>query len=195
MKIYGIILEIVKRTGGVVLPPTFYGRPGFGSFAGTLVFSEELVYQMLTELYTQLEKCGFKVIVALTGHYGPIQVNLIKKTATDYMAHSRVKVIAQPEYEGIEPPPADHAGKWETAFSMALYPELVHMKEFRPEGCDIQRYDDRWIAYDAERRDWTWKEDLRQVSSPEIGAEMIQRIADHIAGKVEGALAEVRSTV
>ena len=44
MKMYGIVLEIVKRTGGVVMPPTFYGRPGYGSFAGTMVFSEELIY-------------------------------------------------------------------------------------------------------------------------------------------------------
>lgn len=35
LKIYGIVLEVARRTGGVVLPPTFYGRPGYGSFAGT----------------------------------------------------------------------------------------------------------------------------------------------------------------
>ncbi len=196
LKIYGIVLEVAKRTGGVVLPPTFYGRPGYGSFAGTMVFSEKLVYDLLTELYGQLEKCGFKVIVVLTGHYGPIQVDLVKKTAADYMARSKIKIIAQPEYEGIDPPPADHAGKWETSFGMALYPHLVHMEKFSPGVCPVHRYGDEWVSYPRdEQTDWVWREDLRQTSSAAMGAEMIQRIADRVAGLVSAALAEVEAGV
>ena len=137
-----------------------------------------------------MEKCGFKVIAVLTGHYGPIQVDLVKKTAADYMAHSRVQIIAQPEYEGIDPRPADHGGKWETSFSMALYPHLVQMDKFKPGLCPIHKYGEEWISYDSERGDWVWKEDLREMSSAAMGADMIQRIEDNIAGKVERALAE-----
>ena len=149
-----------------------------------------VIYKLLTELYGQLEKCGFKVIAVLTGHYGPIQVDLVKKTAADYMAHSGVRIIAQPEYEGIDPRPADHGGKWETSFSMALYPHLVQMDRFRPGECPIHKYTEEWQSYDAEAEDWVWKEDLRETSSVAMGAEMIQRIADHIAGRVKRALAE-----
>ena len=190
LKAESIVVELARRTGGIVLPPTFYGRPGFGSFVGTMVFSEQLIYQLLTELYGQLEKCGFHVIVVLTGHYGPVQVGLVKKSAADYSAASRVRIIAQPEYEGIDPPPADHAGKWETSFSQALYPQLVHMERFSPGVCAVDRYADEWAAFDAERQPWVWKEDLRQTSSAAMGAAMIGRIVDHVAARVSAALAE-----
>ena len=190
LKITGICLEVARRTGGVVLPPTFYGRPGFGSFTGTLVFREELIDRLLTELLEQLEKCGFRVIVLLTGHYGPVQVGSVKGAAARFAARSRAKVIAQPEYEGIDRPPADHAGKWETSFSQALYPGLVQMDRFAPGTCPIDRYDERHASFDAERVPWVWKEDLRETSSAEEGRSMIARIADRVAGLVEEALAE-----
>jgi creatinine amidohydrolase len=192
LKISGITLAVADRTGGVVLPPIYVGRPGFGSFAGTMTFSEDLVYKMLTELFEQLQKCGFKVIVVLTGHYGPVQVGLVKRAASDYSVRTGLAIIAQPEYEGIDPPPADHAGKWETSFSQALYPQLVHMEAFAPGECPIERYDERWAAFDAERRPWIWREDLRETASAEAGREMIDRIVDRLAGLVEAALADAR---
>jgi creatinine amidohydrolase len=188
LKISGIALAAASRTGGVVLPPIYIGRPGFGSFAGTMTFSEDLVYKLLAELFEQLQKCGFKVIVVLTGHYGPVQVNLVKRAAADYSARTGLAVIAQPEYEGIDPPPADHAGKWETSFSQALYPHLVHMDAFSPGECPIERYDARWAAFDAEHRPWIWREDLRDTASAEAGQEMIGRIVDRLAGLVTAAL-------
>lgn len=190
LKINGIVLATARRTGGIIMPPTIYGRPGYNSFAGTIAFSEALIYNLLTELYGQLEKCGFKVIAVLTGHYGPIQVDLLRKTAEDYMARSSVRIIAQPEYEGIDPAPADHAGKWETSYGLALYPHLIQMDKFRPGLCPIHRYGDEWADYPEEKQDWIWKEDLRQSSSAAMGASMIERIADLTATKVEKALAE-----
>jgi creatinine amidohydrolase len=192
LKISGIALAAARRTSGVVLPPIYLGRPGFGSFAGTMVFSEDLVYRLLTEVFEQLQKCGFKVIVVLTGHYGPVQVDLVKRAAADYSGRTGLAILAQPEYEGIDPPPADHAGKWETSFSLALYPRLVHMDQFAPGVCPIERYDAQWASFDAEHRDWTWREDLRETASAEAGREMIVRIVDRLATLVAVALAETR---
>ena len=103
MKAYGICLEVAKKLGGgIVLPPNYYGRPGFSTFVGTLTYSEKLITMLFAELFGQLKKVGAKVIMMITGHYGPCQVDLVKKIAQDFMAANLdVKVIAQPEYEGI----------------------------------------------------------------------------------------------
>lgn len=194
LKIHGICCRIAGKTGGVVLPPTYYGRPGFGSYTGTMVFSEELMYRLLMELYAQLEKCGFKVIAALAGHYGPVQINLIKKTASDYMKKSSVKIIAQTEGEGLTPEPADHAGKWETSFAMALFPELVDMNEFHPGECPIVRYGDKEACPEylgIESSPWIWKEDLSKTSGAQLGEEIILKIIDDVSDKVNKALKEL----
>lgn len=192
LKIHGICCRIAGKTGGVVMPPVYFGRPGFGSYAGTMVFSEELIYKLLMELYAQLKKCGFKVIAAIAGHYGPVQLNLIKKTALDYMKEdSSLKIIAQTEGEGLTPEPADHAGKWETSFGMTLFPELVDMNEFHFGECPIVRYGDEEACpeyLNIERSPWVWMEDLSAVSSAQLGEEVIQRIVDDISIKVDNAL-------
>jgi creatinine amidohydrolase len=43
LKAYGICLETARKLGGgIVLPPNYYGRPGFSTYAGTLTYSEEI---------------------------------------------------------------------------------------------------------------------------------------------------------
>ncbi len=56
LKAHGICLRLAERLGGgIVLPPVYFGRPGFSTYTGTLTFSEALVNLMLTELCSQLK--------------------------------------------------------------------------------------------------------------------------------------------
>ena len=59
LKAYGICLQVARRlNGGIVLPPNYWGRPGFSTYVGTLTFSEGLVRSLFWELFEQLKKVG-----------------------------------------------------------------------------------------------------------------------------------------
>jgi creatinine amidohydrolase len=193
MKAYGICLEVAKKLGGgIVLPPNYFGRPGFSSFVGTLTYSEKLITMLFAELFGQLKKVGAKVVVMITGHYGPCQVNLVKKIAEDFMAaNPDVNVIAQPEYEGVTvdgQTPADHAGKWETSMFWYFYPSLVRMEKFTMDQPRIYQYADPPENHYRENPDWKWREDLREVSSPELGKKAVDEITSHIVEMIRDAL-------
>jgi len=197
LKIQAIACDVSRRTGAVVLPVNYWGHGGYGAFCGTLVFSEELVGALYGEMFAQLEKIGARLVVLITGHYGPAQVDLIKKSAADYMKRSRLLVIAHPEYEAITmdsgEQPCDHAGKYETSFALHYFPELVRLDLFRRGECPIKHYareNERWPEEDPSVN-WIWKEDLSRIASADLGADAAERIVNHVAMEIETALKRI----
>jgi len=201
LKAHAICLRAAERTGGVVLPVNWVSLQGFDLFAGTLAHRRDTVLPVLLGTLREIEKVGAQVVVILTGHYGQPQVSLVKEAAAEFMRGSRVKVIAQPEYEDVTDEhgerPADHAGKWETSFMMLFRPDLVQMDKFRPGECPIERYDVPEVPggpdkafHDQQKQPWVWTEDLRETSSPARGAAILERIVDRLAGLVDDALAK-----
>jgi creatinine amidohydrolase len=136
LKMRGIAERLAERAEVVLLPQNWFGVVGFDEMVGTITFSRELVKQILAEYFENVEKMGAKVIVLLTGHYGPYQVETIAEAAREYMAGSAVRIIAQPEYEGVDfsgfPCGPDHADIYETSLMMAVRPDLVQMDRFQP---------------------------------------------------------------
>lgn len=196
LKAYGICLRAAEKLdGGIVLPPNYYGRPGFSRYVGTLTYSEECMGLLFAELFGQLEKVGARIIVLLTGHYGDCQVGFVKKAAREYMeSNPSVHIIAQPEYEGITlngEMPADHAGKWETSMFWYLYPDRVRMDNFSKETSLKMIYADPPHDYYKEEEDWEWKEDLSEVSSPELGKQVIELITDKLKDRILELLKEL----
>ena len=185
LKSYGICLRTAEKLGGgIVLPANYYGRPGFSRYTGTLTFSEACLRLLFTELFEQLKKVGARVIVLITGHYGPCQVDFIKAVADEFrQLNPQMRIIAQPEYEGVEVDgkvPADHAGKWETSMFWHLYPELTFMENFDLHPDKLPLYQDPPEDYYKESADWKWAEDLRETSSPELGEKCVEIIAEHL---------------
>lgn len=194
LKAYSLCLQTAgKLGGGIVLPANYYGRPGFSRATGTLTFSEACMDLLFSELFEQLAKVGAKVIVLLTGHYGPLQVNFVKRVAEYFMSeHPAITIIAQPEYEGVAidgEVPADHAGKWETSLFWHLYPDLTHMERFEPHTPRIS-YPDPPNDYYKETEEWKWQ-DLPLVASQELGQRAAEIITDHLTERIRTALASV----
>ena len=192
-KAYGICLRAAEKLdGGIVLPPNYYGRPGFSRYVGTLTYSEACMELLFTELFEQLEKVGAKIIVLLTGHYGDCQVDFVKKVAQLYMeSNPKVQILAQPEYEGVtinEEMPADHAGKWETSMFWYLYPDKTRMDSFTTETSRKKIYSNPPNDYYKEEEEWVWKEDLSKVSSPELGKKAVEIITDNLKDRILGLL-------
>jgi creatinine amidohydrolase len=189
LKMYGTILGCAERTGGVVLPLNWIGAPGFGSFCGSMTYSPAFVKDLLKQILRQCGKMGAKVVALTTGHYGKSQEDTVRAAGAEFMAeHPEVLVLARPEFEGATvdgAKPADHGGKWETSMGMALFPELVHMDRHRPGVEDIRLYAEQWADWDEEKEPWKWWQDLREVSSPELGQKAVKAIQDSIVAGVE----------
>jgi creatinine amidohydrolase len=197
LKAHAVCLRIAEKLGGsIVLPPNYFGRPGYSRYVGTLTFSEACMQLLFTELFEQLQKVGAKVIALITGHYGPCQVNFIKKAAELYMIeHPEITIIAQPEYEDVEidgESPQDHAGKYETSMFSYLYPELTRMDRFELQTSRKMLYSHPPHDYYKEEEEWVWGEDLTQAASPELGERCVEIITSHIAETIQQALVNRR---
>lgn len=193
LKAYGLCLKTAEKLeGGIVLPPNYYGRPGFSRYTGTLTFSEGCLHMLFTELFEQLKKVGAKVIVLLTGHYGPCQLDFIKNVSDNFMKENpEIKIIAQAEYEGVTVNgqiPADHAGKWETSMFWNMYPELTHMEKFKMEPNKKLIYENPLHDYYKEPEDWQWKDDLSITASRELGEQCIEIISDYLVKQIKKLL-------
>ena len=193
LKAWGLCLETARKLGGgIVLPPHYWGRPGFSTYVGTLTFSDQALRPLFLEIFQQIEKIGGRVLLVLTGHYGPCQVDFIKSVAEQYMKRRpMLRIIAQPEYEAVTvdgEQPADHAGKWETSMFWAMYPKLTRMENFRPGVVQVPQYEDAPHNHYHEPGRWEWKEDLRQTASQELGRKAIQIITDHLKSIIQAEL-------
>jgi creatinine amidohydrolase len=193
LKAYGICARAAdKLGGGILLPTTYFGRPGYSSYAGTLTYSEESLAPLFTELFGELAKVGARVIVLVTGHYGPCQVDFIRKVAADYRrADPRVAVIAQPDYEGVTvdgEQPSDHAGKWETSMLWHLHPQLTHMDRFSMVPKKKRLYENPPHPHYNEQEEWKWKHDLRTAASPELGRRAVEAISDQLVRRIREQL-------
>jgi creatinine amidohydrolase len=193
LKAHAICLRIAEKLGGgIVLPPNYFGRPGYSRYVGTLTFSEAAMQLLITELFDQLVKVGAKLIVLITGHYGPCQVQFITRVAELYMIeHPEIVILAQPEYEGVEingESPQDHAGKYETSMFWYLYPELTRMDQFETVTSAKMLYPNAPHDYYKEEEEWIWQEDLRQTASPELGRQCVETITDHMVQTIRDAL-------
>ena len=195
LKIHGIACNIAEKLcGGIVLPPQYIGRPGFSRYTGTLTYSEGLVSSLFYEMFGQLKKAGAKVIVLLTGHYGPLQVDCLKRTASVFAAENPdITVIAQPEYENVlinGETPCDHAGKWETSMFWHLRPELTQMDKFQETPQPMMIYPDPPNDFYKESEQWVWGCDMRAECSPELGKRAVDAISNRIVELVRKSLAK-----
>lgn len=196
MKAHGICLRAAEKLGGgIVLPPNYYGRPGYSGYVGTLTFSESLIQQLFYELFEQLQKVGAKLIYVLTGHYGECQVDTIKRAADIYQKeHPQIRIMAKPEYEGVlvdGAVPADHAGMWETSMFWSFYPELVRMERLKPRPEKMKLYKEPPHDYYHESEEWEWINPVEQ-SSPELGRKAVEQITDQMVLEIRQALEKTR---
>lgn len=137
LKAHAICIRAAQVTGGVVLPPVYWGTGGgHKDYVTSIIVDDAVVRSGLEVTLTRLEEMGFRAIVVLTGHYPGEQVELVKQTAALVEANSggRCSIWAGPEPEAYPGYPvenrSDHAALWETSILMELRPELVKLHSF-----------------------------------------------------------------
>lgn len=167
IKARALCIKAAKNEGGIVSPGTFWPIGGM-PHPWTVRMSEDLIHELAVSIYEQMAHVGFDVVIAVTGHYGIDQVLHIKKSALEVMKRSGLTIYALPEYEvatdkGYR---GDHAAKWETSLTMALFPDLVDMEKAEPP---------------QEEMDGVMGEDPRKHANRELGRETADVISNRLA--------------
>lgn len=170
-----LCLRIAEETGGVVLPPLWFGTGGLHyEYETSLMVDEELLFPLVHHVIARLCELEYEVIVALTGHYAGEQVEMLDAVAASVEAEHDASIIAIPEHEAYpDEPRMDHAGKWETSILLALRPDLV----------DVDAFDD----HPDEPLKGVYMTDPREASR-EAGEETIAVIIQTVSGWVREEL-------
>ena len=138
LKMIEICRRTAKLTGGVVSMPSYIGTGTIDSQGlfkeawGSIEFSEKLVKNYLNELFSQLEKIGFKLIVLFYGHTSLENINVHQMASREYIMRkdTNIKILcmndANPAVK-YRYKVADHAAKWETSFMLASNPEYTRI--------------------------------------------------------------------
>jgi creatinine amidohydrolase len=134
LKAEHICLRCAAQTGGVVLPPMWWGaRGGHGGFHWTLYLPEAAAEEIAAHTVARLIAFGYQAIVLLAGHYPWIDL-LARRLPAIQRAHPERLILWGTEMDLIPglSLPGDHAAREETSYGLALFPELVDLDALRP---------------------------------------------------------------
>ncbi len=156
-KAENICLAIAEQTGGVVLPAIPLGvntiKP-YKGFAHSIDISADLASSVAEEICIQLADERFSVVILLTGHYPPEQIDALEegaRRAREAAKGTKFLVWADNQLMG-DVFRGDHAGATETSFQML----------FAPESVDLKSLPDRELTLDG---DGVMGEDPREASA------------------------------
>jgi creatinine amidohydrolase len=173
IKAHAILVKCAEQFGGVVYPPVYF-------HAG---FNQEHLVPVLTDLFKRLKRTGFRVILGVSGHNVPQQIEMINKALEPVTADGTVAGLGLWEITLSRGPESssDHAAKWETSNMMFFYPQLVDMAELG----------DGPINLDMKPPSGIGGLDPREHASAEVGARNVELAAGAIGRKAQELLASL----
>ena len=184
LKAYHILIMTAKKYGGVVVPPTYWGRLGKWHPWTMIDFGQPLVNELYEKIFMGLVDVGFRVIIGVTGHDVGPQKAAIQKAVDAVRKDGRGAGFAMMEGDlyDLTGDKMDHAAHWETSLLMYLRPELVDMQQIK--GKDLKSKGGR-------KAEGIYGRDPRRYASRELGEKIANRIADRIGQKAKELLGSV----
>lgn len=188
-KAHLICLRLADKFGGVVLPVNHLAgvhgdRPPYQSEedyhqsnrqAADMMYTEGYFRRFLNETFDGLANLGFQVIVAYSGHWPPIQGEILQDEAARFNAGGRATVI--PFGEIMACGVVDHGAKYEGSIWAALVPGSVRM--------------DSIVDYSTGKMGWYRGEEIRSQLSAEFGEEVLTMIEDYLKAEIDKTFAEM----
>lgn len=159
LKAHGLCLQAAARTGGMVMPPFYYGTGGGHiHYTFTIMLQPEQIAPILDATLLKLAEWGVKKAIMLTGHYPGEQVDMVKDVAARW-TNPGMSVLALTDafIAGKVPLVPDHAGAYETGVYSLITPELIHLEALPP----IETHPD----YDVPTADF-WKHSRHDKDHP-----------------------------
>lgn len=128
VKAHALCLLTAQQTGGLVMPPFYYGTAGHIGYPLTVLVREEPIMELMRATLEEMVKWGVKVAVIFTGHFSGEQMDMVKRIAQAW-DDPRMKVLNLTDYMLPNPPFfPDHAAIFETSMLNGIMPELVHLE-------------------------------------------------------------------
>ena len=185
LKAHGILVRAAEKYGGVVVPPTYWGHMGHWKPGCHPGLPPAVVDALFTAIFTGLVTVGFRVVIGVTGHDVKEQVASLQKVVAAIGADGTAAGFAMAEGDLYDLPGdvMDHAAHWETSILMHLHPEWVEMDRIRDEVLGTP---------EAAKAAGIWGRDPRTDASCQLGARIVNRIADNIGRKAQELLAGLR---
>lgn len=198
-----ICLNIAKRLGGgVVLPCTWLGAPGFCNWRGTVCFTPTLVKSFALELFRELEKCGFKRIFVFLSHAGLMQEEAWEGAGKQYRksGHAEIMIKSRPGSLPVNTLGGGHAGPDEAAQLYAAEPRAVHVERYDPEDTLLPKYEgcnpvfySRGLSRNAAKEvenfmaleHYQWFEGLAEKVTPENAKSLSDETCDMLAEEIK----------
>ena len=183
LKAYELCLRCAERTGGVVVPPTYWSVGEWVSDETVGDLEPETIEALYYQIFRGLKQLGARAIVALTGHYPQNQVQTLSDAAKRASVDQDVAILALGENELTQDMGylKDHAGRWETSLLMYLRPKLVDMGRLAPYDISTQ---------EGQRAARVWDPETKEASSPELGQRVAEIIVERLSAKALGLLQE-----
>lgn len=179
LKAHAILVKCAEKFGGVVYPPIYFPS---ATYAEGKFQEADLEYKvpLLTALFEQLKKTGFRVIIGVSGHNIQEQIDMINKALEPVVADGTVTGTGlwEVSLSECEESDTDHAAKWETSNMMFFYPDLVDMSEL---GAGP-------LAPDMQPPDGIGGLDPRQYASAEVGRRNAELAAEAIGRQARALL-------
>jgi creatinine amidohydrolase len=198
----GMCLRMVQRTGGLMMPVMWWGGGGgHDPFKWTFYQPMDATQAIFENTMRKLIDFGFRCIVPWPGH-GPWSWILDKVLPPLVEAHPDLLIVGAPGVprrpEGLEFKNG-HAGRWEAAYGLAHFPELMDLdapgrdrdvsKVWPPGQPPPEGERHPKVNFDASSPRFAQVgEDARDASAEDVEA-TIRAVVDHVAGLVGAHLA------
>lgn len=168
LKAHAFLVKVAEAYGGVVYPPIYF--PSATATHRSTAETEDqkkLKVALMTDLFERFKATGFRVILGVSGHNVPEQLELIERGLAPVVADGTVAGAAMFEVmpeDFDEDCGGDHAAKWETSNMMFFYPELV----------DLAALGTKPLAPDMQWPDGIGGLDPREHASAEAGRKNVE---------------------
>ncbi|MCW4033904.1 MAG: creatininase family protein [Candidatus Bathyarchaeota archaeon] len=155
-----VALGVAEKTGCLVAPPLRYGLcSSTRNFPGTITISFDSLRSIMTDIFDDFVRGGFKRLLVITGHAGGSHTTAIRLAAKEVVTkhmnqQNRPRIMVCSDYDfafdlkGIEFDERDsHAGTIETSRVMAIRPDLIKCKG-EPNFPNLPRFE---VTHDPEK--------------------------------------------
>ncbi len=127
----GLIAEaiaerVIERTGGVLLPTTWWPVAAL-PHPDSLSVKSETMLALWNDIFEGLAHAGWHIVVIISGNYSHGHELILMDAAEEAITQYGLLVLALPPMVLIDESMLDHAALWETSLMLALYPDMVHM--------------------------------------------------------------------
>lgn len=122
----GVAERVARRTGGVLLPTTWWPITAL-PHRFSLSVQSDVIQALWDGIFAELARAGFRVVVLISGHYAQGHELVLMDAAEHAITQYNLLVLAVPPLALVDETMLDHAAHWETALLLALCPRLVEL--------------------------------------------------------------------